>query len=214
MHRMEGRARAAAVYPQQLCRAMCKATLEQARMDAGDMVCMMCTDDQVNEEVCGAEFEEPDWKPYWDDLTGRELRRDLVEAARAEELAVVKKMMVWRKVRREECLAATGKPPIKLRWVDINKGDELNPKYRSRIVAKEIRTDNRPELFAATPPLEFIKYLVSRCASRQRRARPSRLMIQDISKAYFFAPATRDIFIELPPEDSEPGMVGKLEKSL
>jgi hypothetical protein len=39
-------------------------------------------------------------------------------------------------------------------------------------------------------------------------------MIQDISKAYFFAPATRDIFIELPPEEAEPGMVGKLEKSL
>ena len=81
-------------------------------------------------------------------------------------------------------------------------------------MAKEIKTDNRPELFAATPPLEFIKYLISRCASRQRRARPSRLMIQDISKAYFFAPATRDIFIELPPEEAEPGMVGKLEKSL
>ena len=39
-------------------------------------------------------------------------------------------------------------------------------------------------------------------------------MIQDISKAYFFAPATRDIFIELPPEEAEGGMVGKLKKSL
>ena len=39
-------------------------------------------------------------------------------------------------------------------------------------------------------------------------------MIQDISKAYFLAPATRDIYIELPPEDAEPGMVRKLEKSL
>ena len=39
-------------------------------------------------------------------------------------------------------------------------------------------------------------------------------MIQDSSKACFFAPATRDIFIELPPEDAETGMVGKLEKSL
>ena len=96
----------------------------------------------------------------------------------------------------------------------MKKGDELHPKYRSRIVAKEIKTDNRPELFAATPPLQFIKYLISRCASRQRRARPSQLMIQDISKAYFFVPATRDIFIELPPEEAEPGMVGKLEKSL
>ena len=34
------------------------------------------------------------------------------------------------------------------------------------------------------------------------------------SKAYFFAPATRDIYIGLPPEDAEPDMVGKLEKSL
>ena len=39
-------------------------------------------------------------------------------------------------------------------------------------------------------------------------------MVQDISKAYFFAPATGDIYIELPPQDAEPGMVGKLEKSL
>ena len=39
-------------------------------------------------------------------------------------------------------------------------------------------------------------------------------MSQDISKAYFFAPATRDIYVELPPEDAEDGMVGKLEKSL
>ena len=37
-----------------------------------------------------------------DDLIGRESRKDLVEAARAEELSVVKKMEVWRKMRREE----------------------------------------------------------------------------------------------------------------
>ena len=34
-----------------------------------------------------------------------------------------------------------------------HKGDEFHPKYRSRIVAKEIKIDNRPELFAAIPPL-------------------------------------------------------------
>ena len=101
-----------------------------------------------------------------------------------------------------------------MKWVDINKGDDLHPKYGSRIVAKEIKIDNRPELFAATPPMEFTRYLISRCASRQRRAKPSRLTIQDISKACFFAPATRDIFIELPPEEAEAGMVGKLAKSL
>ena len=39
-------------------------------------------------------------------------------------------------------------------------------------------------------------------------------MNHDISKAYFFASATTDMYIELPPEDAEPGMVGKIEKSL
>ena len=105
------------------------------------------------------------------------MRKDLVEAARAEELSVVKKTEVWRKVRREECFQATGRAPIKLRWVDISKGDELYPKYGARIVAKEIQKYNRPELLVATPPLEFSKHLISRCASRQRRAMPSRLKI-------------------------------------
>ena len=97
-----------------------------------------------------------------------------------------------------------------MRWADVNKDHELHPKYRSTIVAKEIKIDNRPECFAATPPSEFIKYVISRCASRQRNSRPSRLMIQDISKAHVFAPATRDIFIELSSEDAEPGMVDEL----
>ena len=39
-------------------------------------------------------------------------------------------------------------------------------------------------------------------------------MIQYFSKAYLFAPATSEIFIEFPPQDAEPGMLWKLEKSL
>ena len=70
------------------------------------------------------------------------------EEARAEELATVRRIKVWIKVDRNEAIRETGRPPIKLRWVDINKGDELNPRYRSRIVAKEIRTDNRMTLLA------------------------------------------------------------------
>ena len=115
-------------------------------------MCIQCVDDGDEDHVNEVAFEEPQLKSYWRDLIGRDLRKDLAEAARAEELSVVKKMEVWRKVRREECFQSTGRAPIKLRWVDINMGDELHPKYRSRIVAKEIKIDNRPELFAATPP--------------------------------------------------------------
>ena len=117
VHLMEGRARAAAVYPQELCRTICRATLEQAKADAGDLTCIQCVDNDDDDRVNQVAFEEPQWKSYWDDLAGRELNRDMVEAARAEELAVLKKMQVWRRVRREECFQATGRPPIKLRWV-------------------------------------------------------------------------------------------------
>ena len=39
-------------------------------------------------------------------------------------------------------------------------------------------------------------------------------MLQDISKAYFFALAKRLLYVEIPAEDMAPGMVGLLEKSL
>ena len=68
-------------------------------------------------------------------------------------METIRRMKVWVKVDREQCLRETGRPPIKLRWVDINKGDENKPNHRSRIVAKEIKTNNRPDLFAATTPI-------------------------------------------------------------
>ena len=44
--------------------------------------------------------------------------------------------------------------------MDVNKGDDVNPEYRSRLVAQEIKRDNREDLFAATPPLEAKKMLM------------------------------------------------------
>ena len=118
------------------------------------MIGLECVD---NVEVMQVEFEPDRWTEYWDDVSGKALRKELVEEARAEEMATVKRMQVWIKVDRDRCIRETGRPPIKLRWVDVNKGDEKKPNYRSRIVAKEIRTDSRPDLFAATPPVEHIK---------------------------------------------------------
>ena len=40
------------------------------------------------------------------------------------------------------------------------------------------------------------------------------LMVQDVRKAYFYAPAIRDVYVELPPEQAQPGMCAKLHKSL
>ena len=45
--------------------------------------------------------------------------------------------------------------------MDVNKGDENEPEYRSRLVAKEIKHKNDEYTFAATPPLETKELLFS-----------------------------------------------------
>ena len=62
---------------------------------------------------------------------------------------------------KKECLEKTGRKPIVAKWVDVNKGDEIIPEYRSRLIAKEIKRDTREDWFAATPPLEALKILLS-----------------------------------------------------
>ena len=39
-------------------------------------------------------------------------------------------------------------------------------------------------------------------------------MVNDVKRAYFFAPAKRPVYVELPPEDWEPGKCGRLCKSM
>ena len=116
---------------------------------------------------------------------------------------------------------ASGQKTIPTRWVDVNKGDRVNPEYRSRLVAKEMATYKRDDLFAATPPLEAFKALLSAAVTKDvgwdNLTTPEGGMcldVIDVKKAYFHSPALRDIYVKLPPEDSEPGMCGKLLKSL
>ena len=80
------------------------------------------------------------------------------------------KYKVYHKVSIQDCGNATGKAPIDVRWVDINKGDDADPAYRSRLVAKEIKNDKRDEVFAATPPLEAVLLLLPEMATRRRAA--------------------------------------------
>ena len=75
----------------------------------------------------------------WDDISGAKLDPAQVSKARMEEMKELHKHGVYLKVPIEECWRETGKKPIGVRWVDINKGDDVNPEYRSRLVAKEIK---------------------------------------------------------------------------
>ena len=76
-----------------------------------------------------------------------------------------------------------------------NKGDEENPEYRSRLVAKEIKKDKREDLFAATPPHEANKSIFALAARTDRAAHGdmNKLVFIDVRRAYFNAIAVRDV---------------------
>ena len=115
----------------------------------------------------------------------------------------------YRKVKRS-WVKTMGEKVIGVRWIDINKGDTENPDYRSRLVAKDFKSGDRPDLFAATPPLEALKMLVSIAASNPGL----QIMINDVRRAYFHAVVKRPVYIELPKEDKTDGeeedLVGEL----
>ena len=129
----------------------------------------------------------------WDDVSGKELDAKLVWEARKLEIEFFKKMGVYKKVKRD-WVKNQGAKVIGVRWIDINKGDHENPDYRSRLVAKYFKGDDRPDLFAATPPLEALKLLISIAASNPGL----HIMINDVKRAYFHAAVKRLVYIELP----------------
>ena len=94
------------------------------------------------------------------------------------------------------CIAESGRQPIKSGWADTNKGTAKRPNVRSRFVAKEYNTGPRPDLFAATSPLEAVKLVVSQAASTGRADQV--LCIVDVRRAYFYAKSTRRVFVEIP----------------
>ena len=128
--------------------------------------------------------------------------------------------LIYTKRPISECVRVTGKQPIGTKWIDINKGDTANPNYRSRLVAKEIRRGPNEDMFAATPPLEAKKCLFSYVMSQYARGRCRRggeklkLLFVDVSRAYFYAPSRRPVYVTLPEEDYEPGMRGRLNVSM
>ena len=95
-----------------------------------------------------------------------------MQAARAEEMLYVKKRKVYDKVPRSEADAV-----IPVGWVDTNKGTSEVPIYRSRIVGKEFKRKSigeATEMFAATPPLEGVKAVISRAATGNWRSKKSK----------------------------------------
>ena len=136
------------------------------------------------------------------------------EKARQDEIEYFKQHKVYTKVPIEECIRVTGKKPIGVRWIDVNKQDDIDPKYKSRLVAKEIKKTAMPELYAATPPLEALKLIIS---SAVEEGTKRKLMACDVSRAYLNAPAFRSVYVKIVDEDWQEGdeeMCGRLNVSM
>ena len=122
----------------------------------------------------------------------------------------------------------TGKPPVTVRWVDVNKGDDLNPNMRSRLVARQIRQAGDEAVFAPTPPLEALRSIISMAATdlpgktlhvrNPESERRTQLSAIDISRAYVNASTDGSdlTYVMLPPEHpgSQRDMCGLLMKHI
>ena len=104
--------------------------------------------------------------------------------------------------------------------MDHNKGDAENPVIRCRYVAQEVAHYRDDSLFAATPPLEAKKLLLPLALTegwgfdRSGKAKPLMLDFIDVRRAFFYAPCRREVYVELPSEDGEPGMCGLLNMAM
>lgn len=96
---------------------------------------------------------------FYDDISGKVLDTKGVQQARKDEIKIIEDMGVWEKIPRSQM--PSGMKTIGTRWVDVNKQDEENPLYRSRLVGQEIkRGSGFDEFFAAMPSLSALKMLL------------------------------------------------------
>ena len=213
-------AKHAARYPQALCRAIIKGITKQLRSDRllkNGCFGIQVPDDEeeIRSNVLGPE--QGYSGRFKDDLTGQPLKDELVKLARAKELIYFHSKGVWVKVPKATARARTGHPPISVRWVDVNKGDEQNPNYRSRLVARQLKALDRSgqSYFAPAPPLEALRTVLSMAMTRIGKHVPdwdpmsatrTQISFIDVRRAYFNAKIDQNdspVYVSLPHEDSD-----------
>ena len=157
---------------------------------------------------------------YKDDLTSQVLNDDMVVEARAKELSFFYSKGVWVKRPHGMARTKTRRPPISVRWADVNKGDDANPNYRSRLVARELKAMDKSNnsYFAPAPPLEALGTVLSSAMTRIGQHHPiwdplardrTQISSIDVKRAYFNAkidPDSPPVFVELPHEDADHGV--------
>ena len=121
-----------------------------------------------------------------------------VKKAKMEELKRFRDMKVYEVVLREEMTRRQEYTKLGVRWVITEKQMGL----KARLVAQEFVSKrlDRDCLFAGTLGLNAMRLVIPDVAMRAGAG--VRLMVADIKSAFLYGAARRDIFIEVPHEDS------------
>ena len=95
----------------------------------------------------------------FDDITGKELPWHAVRKARELELKYLRDLGVYEKVDEKEAVAKYGITPVDTKWVDTDKAFEGEPmqQIRSRMCAREFKSDDRPDLCARDFSIEGVE---------------------------------------------------------
>jgi len=213
VHLVSGRAGPCAHYPPALVDAMLKCLeMEKRALNNGGGLCSL--DELHPEEPMCENCEE--YAGFYDDLTWEPLDGKAVKIGRGKEMVKLTEREVYEWFPRAEAMA-TGSKIIKTKWVQNKKGkgDQGEDIVKCRFVGMEFANEKRDDLFAGTPPLWVARLLISRAMSKGDKDRG--LMAVDVASAFLYADVLREIFIELPQEDTEGrkrNMVGRLRKAL
>ena len=74
-----------------------------------------------------------------DNISGVPLDPKLVEEGRREEMEFLRQLGAYRIDSKARCREESGRDPVPMVWVDVNKGDEQKPNVRCRLCVAETR---------------------------------------------------------------------------
>ena len=168
--------------------------------------------------LLSADFnEEDDWEAT-DDVKGGTLDAKLVHDARQRELQYLRERQVYVYASTKEAIQRCGRRPLRLKWIDTDKGGAGQPNVRSRLVCTEIRRQGMDAIFAPTPPLDAMRAVIAHAAERvDAHGVPLTLQLIDISRAHFYATSVREVYVQLPavdPQHGKPDICGLLRRTM
>ena len=144
-------------------------------------------------ELCERNVPEIEWEKLamdnssvYDSCTGLKLDEEQVRAGRETELKRMLEFEVYEEVNEQQ---ARGKRIWNSAWLASQK----RPGLVSRLVVNQVRgASKREDVFAATPPLAAMRFILSRAASR---GHGRCLGLWDVSVAFFHATIEEGVFV-------------------